>query len=296
MRIAAIGECMIELREQADGTFARSFGGDTLNTAVYLARLGVDVDYVTALGDDAWSDEMISAWQSEGVGTSQVVRKTGRLPGLYVIQTDKHGERRFSYWRGQSPARDIFNGDEQRDFSNYDFIYLSGITLSLYGEQGRMNLFSILKNAAANGAKIIFDTNYRPRNWATLNESQTAFAKIYALTDLLFASSQDLDLLYGQSDRSTLRNILPNAEIIYKCADPACWVMTASDEILVHAKSIANVVDTTAAGDSFAAAYIAVRINGASAEDSAIAGHRLAGQVVQFPGAIIPRDKMPRAE
>ena len=164
MRIAAIGECMIELREQADGTFARSFGGDTLNTAVYMARLGVDVDYVTALGDDAWSDEMISAWQSDGIGTSQVIRKTGRLPGLYVIQTDKHGERRFSYWRGQSPARDIFDGEKQPDLSNYDYIYLSGITLSLYGEQGRSNLYATLKSASANGAKIIFDTNYRPRN------------------------------------------------------------------------------------------------------------------------------------
>lgn len=296
MRIAAIGECMIELRERPDGTYARSFGGDTLNTAVYMARLGLNVDYVTALGDDAWSDEMISAWQSEGVGTSQVMRKTGRLPGLYVIQTDKHGERRFSYWRGQSPARDIFSGDEWPDFSAYNYIYLSGITLSLYGEQGRSNLFAALNIAAANGTKIIFDTNYRPRNWATLNESQTAFAKIYSLTSLIFVSPQDIDPLYGQSDRIMLRNLLPNAEIIYKCADPACWVMTASGEVLVHAKPIGSVVDTTAAGDSFAAAYIASRIEGASAEDSAIAGHRLAGQVVQFPGAIIPRDKMPRAE
>ncbi len=296
MRIAAIGECMIELREQSDGTFARGFGGDTLNTAIYVARLGVSVDYITALGDDAWSDEMISAWQSEGVGVSQVVRKTGRLPGLYVIQTDKHGERRFSYWRGQSPARDIFSGSRHPDLSNYDFIYLSGITLSLYGEEGRSNLFASLKIAAAKGTKIIFDTNYRPRNWATLNESQSAFLKIYALTNLLFASSQDLDALYGQSDRNMLRKLLPNAEIIYKCADPACWVMTAPDEILVHAKPIANVVDTTAAGDSFAAAYIAARMSSASAEESAIAGHRLAGQVVQFPGAIIPRDKMPAPE
>src|SRR5829696_6032161 len=107
--VASIGECMIELFELADGRFARAWGGDTLNTAIYLARLGVAVDYVTALGDDTWSEEMVAGWQAEGVGTGRVVRLPGRLPGLYVIQTDAGGERRFSYWRGEAPARELFD-------------------------------------------------------------------------------------------------------------------------------------------------------------------------------------------
>ena len=50
--IACIGECMIELKQAGDGLYSRGYGGDTLNTAVYLARLGNKVRYVTALGDD----------------------------------------------------------------------------------------------------------------------------------------------------------------------------------------------------------------------------------------------------
>lgn len=50
-RVAALGECMIELFRRTDGSLTMGFGGDTLNGAVYLARLGVAVDYVTALGD-----------------------------------------------------------------------------------------------------------------------------------------------------------------------------------------------------------------------------------------------------
>ena len=57
---------MIELREEADGRLSRGYGGDTLNTAIYLSRLGTPVDYVTALGDDSWSDELIAAWDAEG--------------------------------------------------------------------------------------------------------------------------------------------------------------------------------------------------------------------------------------
>ena len=62
-RLVCIGECMVELRGEADGRFARGFGGDTLNTAIYVAQLGVPVEYTTALGDD-WG--LIPARQSGG--------------------------------------------------------------------------------------------------------------------------------------------------------------------------------------------------------------------------------------
>ena len=104
-RVACIGECMIELKPAKGGLYSRGYGGDTLNTAVYLARLGVDVDYVTALGDDALSDEMIAGWTAEGVGTKRVARLPGKLPGIYMIQTDDNGERRFFHWRESAAAR-----------------------------------------------------------------------------------------------------------------------------------------------------------------------------------------------
>ena len=107
-RVASIGECMIELSEAAGGLMSRSYGGDTLNTAVYLARLGVPVNYLTALGDDPWSEEMLSAWRAEGVGTDLVVRVPGRLPGLHIIKTDSGGQRTFYCWRDSSPARQLF--------------------------------------------------------------------------------------------------------------------------------------------------------------------------------------------
>src|SRR5688572_23991865 len=124
---------MIELREMADGRFSRGYGGDTLNTAVYLARLGVEVDYVTALGDDPWSDEMIAGWAAEGIGTEKVARLPGRVPGLYIIQTDARGERRFLYWRDSAPARLLFDVSETAHLIEallgYELLYFSGITL-----------------------------------------------------------------------------------------------------------------------------------------------------------------------
>src|ERR1700737_4809889 len=150
-RVACIGECMIELRQAQGGLYARGYGGDTLNTAVYLARLGVDVDYVTALGDDALSDEMIAGWTAEGVGTGRVLRLAGKLPGLYMIQTDDKGERRFFHWRESSAARSLMDLPESqaifRSLESTDLGYLSAITLSLYGENGRARLLAALRHA-----------------------------------------------------------------------------------------------------------------------------------------------------
>lgn len=113
-RIVCVGECMVELSERADGLITRAFGGDPLNTALYLARMDVRVDYATALGTDTFSDEMVEAWRAEGIGTRLTLRIPGRLPGLYLIRTDPAGERSFFHWRDSAPVRDLFDNGLKR--------------------------------------------------------------------------------------------------------------------------------------------------------------------------------------
>ncbi|MEK0085771.1 sugar kinase [Benzoatithermus flavus] len=298
MRVACIGECMIEFRELPDGLFTRGYGGDTLNTAVYLARLGVPVDYVTALGDDSWSEEMLAGWRGEGVGTDRVLRIPGRLPGLYVIQTDARGERRFSYWRDTAPARELFDRPETGALAEallgYDLLYLSGISLSLYGPVGRARLHEALERARAHGVRIAFDTNFRPRGWPDPATAQAAFAAALASADFVLASTEDMRLLFGADRPPALMAHAGRAEIVLKLAEPACAVPAGRpEERIVRAGPVADVVDTTAAGDSFAAAYLAARLRGAAPAAAAAAGHRLAGAVVRHRGAIIPREAMP---
>ena len=224
-RIASIGECMIELSEAAGGLLSRSYGGDTLNTAVYLARLGVAVDYVTALGDDPWSEEMVSAWRAEGVGTDHVVRVPGRLPGLHIISTDKAGQRTFYYWRDSSPARQLFELPQSDGLAavlaEYDLIYLSGVTLSLYGEAGRKRLFEALDLARARGRRIAFDTNFRTRGWPDRALAKAAFRAAIGRAAIVLASTEDLDLLFGAEGASELPTSNPNIEVVLKLAEPA---------------------------------------------------------------------------
>jgi 2-dehydro-3-deoxygluconokinase len=298
MRVASIGECMVELSDAGGGLLARSYGGDTLNTAVYLARLGVGVDYITALGDDPLSEAMLAAWQQEGVGTGLVVRLPGRLPGVYLIDADARGHRRFYYWRDSAPARLLFELPQAPKIAaallEYHLIYLSGVSLSLYGELGRQRLFAALDAARARGRLIAFDTNFRPRGWSDLGTAQAAFRAAFGRADIVLASTEDLQLLFGPSGIGELPTGDAEREIVLKLAEPAVRVSHGGDQQLITADPVGGVVDTTAAGDSFAAAYIAARLGGASPAAAARTGHRLAAAVVRHRGAIIPRSAMPQ--
>jgi 2-dehydro-3-deoxygluconokinase len=297
-RVACIGECMVELKQADGGLFSRGYGGDTLNTAVYLARLGVGADYVTALGDDALSDEMIAGWTAEGVGTGRVARLPGKLPGLYMIQTDDRGERRFFHWRDSAAARSLMDLPQTPEMlsslAGYDVIYLSAITLSLYGAEGRARLFAALRRARENGARFAFDTNFRARGWPDLDVARAVFQEAFAAADIVLASTEDLLPLYpGESNEALLARI-PGAEVVLKLSEPASTVRLEGAPYPIKARPVEQpVVDTTAAGDSFAAAYVAARLVGADPIEAARAGHRLAGIVVCHPGAIIPREEMP---
>jgi 2-dehydro-3-deoxygluconokinase len=289
---------MIELKQAEDGLFSRGYGGDTLNTAVYLARLGVGVDYITALGDDALSAEMIAGWVTEGVGTERVLRLPGKLPGLYMIQTDDNGERRFFHWRDTAAARSLMDlpetGEILNSLAGYEIIYLSAITLSLYDGEGRARLFAAIKRAREAGARFAFDTNFRARGWPDLDVARAVYREALELADVVLASTEDLLPLYPGESNEALLAWLPGGEVVLKLAEPASIVRLQSVLHPIKAEPVtARVVDTTAAGDSFAAAYVAARLAGADPIAAARAGHRLAGVVVCHPGAIIPRAAMP---
>ncbi len=298
IKVASLGECMIEFSQGADGSFRRGFGGDTLNTALYLARLGVDTSYVTALGDDGLSEEMLAAWRDEGIKTDLVIRAAGRLPGLYMIERDARGERTFLYWRDRAPAREFFEHADKvclERLAQFDWLYLSGISLSLYGETGRARLRECLAAVRHNGGRIAFDGNYRPRGWSDAATARRAFADILPLVDLALPTFEDEQALFGDEkpDQCIERYRASGVnEIVIKRGARGC-VVANGDCSEIPPPKVVEPVDTTAAGDSFNAGYLAARINGASPREAALTGHRLAGAVIMSPGAVIPRASMP---
>lgn len=204
-KIAVIGECMIEL-SQKGADVQRGFGGDTLNTSVYIARqvdsAALAVHYVTALGTDSFSQQMLEAWQHENVDTSLTQRMENRLPGLYYIETDDTGERTFYYWRNEAAAKFWLESEQSaaicETLATFDYLYLSGISLAILSPTSRDKLLSLLRECRANGGKVIFDNNYRPRLWTSREETQQVYQKMLECTDIAFLTLDDEDALWGQ--------------------------------------------------------------------------------------------------
>jgi 2-dehydro-3-deoxygluconokinase len=296
-RVLSIGECMLQMREERKGKFSQGFGGDSLNTALYLSRLGIDSTYLTALGDDTWSDAMVAMWEKEGVKTSMVQRVPGAMPGLYVIQNQPNGERKFSYWREQSPARNIFDHDDPslaQNFLQYDWIYFTGVTLSLYSKPARDLLFDYLQRANDAGAWIVFDTNYREKGWPDRVEMEQAFRQAIEIADILFASHEDMTGVFGRGG-DAMFEIAKCVEKILKLPDASARIVWRNHDEVAAPLPVKKVIDTTAAGDSFAAAYLAARIKNKPPLHAAADGHLLANAVIQHAGAILPRSKMPKS-
>ena len=300
-RVALMGEAMLELSHPAGQGAKLAYGGDVLNTSIYLARLGVLPHFVSALGQDPYSDGLIKDWERECVQTSHILRDPDRLPGLYAIQTDHKGERSFHYWRSNSAARNFFNLDgcsESIEFlTDADWLFVSGITLSIFNDEERDQLSAIAKDVKARGGQVVFDPNYRPAGWPDHESARTAIEKFAKHVTLVLATIDDENLLYGQrpGEEHVARWHSFGADtVILKCGPNGAIIYEKDQE--PHRVPVAvceQPVDTTGAGDSFNAAFIAMKVLGHSTEKATQAGNTLASHVIRYPGAIMPRAEMP---
>ena len=303
LKIAAIGECMIELWQdpQQPTLMQRTFGGDTLNTAVYAARClknqAAQVDFVTALGTDPFSEELLQSWQREAIGTDLVLQFPSHLPGLYIIRTAEDGERTFYYWRENAAVRQLFNHPQfdtvAATLAHYDFVYLSAITLAILDDHSRQQLLKLLRNVREHGGRVGFDSNYRPHLWPDAATTRHWFEQVLAHTDMAFPTLSDEQALFTDrcaKDTAQRYHDTGVSEVVVKCGAEPCFISSAtSHSDYIAGETITDVIDTTAAGDAFNAAYFSARLCAAPQAEAATAGHRLAARVIQHRGAIIPR-------
>ena len=296
-RTICVGEVLIELKRGADGRFGLSCGGDTFNTAVYLARAGIGVAFATALGDDPYSESILALAAAEGVSANLVLRVPGRLPALCLVESGPSGERSVRYWREGAPVRELFELPDWMRVAEglvaAKLIYFSGITLSLFSTGGLGRFLAVLEVARQQGAKVAFDGNFRPRGWkGDLPRTRAVFIETLKRVDIALPTFDDEAVLWGDpSPEATVARLqaFGIGEIVVKNGPNSALVAASSGQEFVPVPEVVVPVDTTAAGDGFNAGYLAARLSGAEPAQAASAAHRLAGDVIRHPGALVPR-------
>lgn len=298
--IAFFGECMIEKNSDV-----LTVSGDTYNTAVYLRRLAdeasLKVFYVTAVGVDNVSHYMNKQFTEQALDTSYVLKIEDKSVGQYAINLAVNGERSFEYDRDDSAVRRYFDqadtAFEQALYSkSFDYVYLSGISLAILSPEHCARLLAALKVFKQRGGEIVFDNNYRDLLWQGKN-TQFIYNEIMAICTLALLTDEDEYAVYGEQN---IKQIISRCqalninEVVIKRGELPCVINTDEQYMTVTGIPVANVVDTCAAGDSFAAGYLHQRIIGNAPKLAAQAGHLMASEVIQHHGAIIPVSDMPQ--
>jgi len=305
-KIVLMGECMIELlqNKQTGQIAGQSFAGDVYNSAVYLKRLfpNIDTQLLTAIGTDSMSDAMLSTFSSEGLNNPLVFRDAERLPGIYLVQTDDQGERSFLYWRESAAARQVMqfvDGSAALNLGAGDVFFFTGISLAILEKSHREKFWSLVNDLKQQGVKIAFDLNYRARLWSTLEDAQQQFANAYRVADILIPGVDDFQQMYPSLCNDAMEPVhtvieffreYEYTELVIKNGEKNIIVMTPDESHEIDVQPVTNVVDTTSAGDSFNGAYLGARIVGKSLPDATRLAASVAGEVIQHPGAIVPKE------
>jgi 2-dehydro-3-deoxygluconokinase len=286
-KILCIGEVMLEMADQGNGLYKKGFAGDTFNVAHYLNVVTggrIRADYLTVVGNDAVSEACLEFLENKGVKTTKCLRDQGLTIGLFILSNDPNGEKKYSYWRSQSAVRHLF--DQAQDLMGYDLVYLSGITAAI--TENKSNLTLSVTTAKHQGAQIAYDFNHRVLLWKR-DEACDFARRLLPQIDIVKISDEELEYLYPGKSVSDFSIEYPQAEWVLTCGGDKGEVWK-NGQLLARQKfkAVSEVVDSSAAGDSFIATYIAEKLAGASALEGLKRGHAVSSQVVCGKGSIVP--------
>ena len=293
IKVCSIGEAMIEISNIKNSLYNQSFAGDTLNFCNYLDKKKLNAFFLSAIGKSEINQSLLNFVKSKKISTKYIKQINQFELGLYLIKNKDNGEKQFFYWRDESAAKQYFNNIDflnlYNELKNFDYIYFSGITLSIIHISKLNNFIKLLKLLKSKKVKIVFDFNIRPSRWNKKNLN-IFLDSVLKFVDICFLSGEDMNYWKNKNNIKSYEQIVRKYKLkhsIFRKNAKFTYVFLNKTRYVFKNKLLKTVVDTSGAGDGFNAAYLSNFIVNNDPVLALKAGSSLGSKIVMKKGAIV---------
>ena len=292
--VLTVGEPMALFSAAAPGPldeildWHRSTAGAELNVAIGLARLGMNVGYLTRIGADSFGRSIRSAMHREGVGCDLVRTDASRPTGLMLKSLAADGsDPVIEYHRQGSAASFLGLEDAPTEDCSFRLLHLTGIGVAI-SRSLRELVFHIARQARERGRIVAFDPNLRPTLWPSPQEMTRCLDELAGHADVMLPGLAEGQLLTGMdrpADIAAYYFARGVRQVLIKLGAQGAYAAEPGEPgEFVAGVAVDRVVDTVGAGDGFAVGVISALLEGTSLREAAARGNAIGARVVQFPG------------
>lgn len=294
--ILCVGEPLLEFNQRPGGgepLYLKGHGGDTSNAAIAAARAGASAGYITAVGADAFGEDFLALWKSEGVDTATVRIDPDAHTGIYFVTHGPKGHA-FTYFRAGSAASRMAPATMPDDaIRRAKVLHMSGISQAISGSAADA-CFHAIGVAREAGVRVSYDTNLRLRLWSVERARAVIHAAI-AMADIALPSLDDAVALTGLEQPDAI------ADFYLRLGAPLVVLKLGKDGVLLAdagsreriAPHKVDAVDATGAGDTFGGSFLARLVAGDAPREAAAYANAAAALATTGYGAVAP---IPRPE
>ena len=284
---------MIEISNKKNNLYNQSFAGDTLNFCNYLDKKNLNAFFLSAIGNSGINQSFLKFVKSKLISTKLIKQINQYEIGLYLIENKNNGEKQFFYWRDESAAKQYFNNIDflnlYKELKHFDYIYFSGITLSIIDISKLNNFIKLLRLLKSKKIKLVFDFNIRPSRWNKKNLNKF-LDSVLKFVDICFLSGEDMNFWKNKNNIKSYEQIVRKYKIkhsIFRKNAKITYVFLNKIKYVFRNKLIKKVVDTSGAGDGFNAAYLSNFIVHKDPVLALKAGSSLGSKIIMKKGAIV---------
>lgn len=274
--------------------FSRHLGGSSANIAIGLARLGLRVGIISALGRDALGEYLLKVLSEEGVDAQHVQLVEGYNTSFCLTEVSPPDHFPQVFYRREPADSRVVVGPVEESYIRQARMFVTNGT-SLSASPARESTLKALKTAHEAGLRTVLDIDYRASSWASPSEAGHAARQALAWTDVVLGNEDELSLLTGQQEtRLQAQAALDFGVKIVICKLGAKGVVAHTADSACSAQPIPiEVVSTIGAGDGFASGFLYALDRNLPLEECLRYGNAAAAVVVS---RVSCSDAMPRPE